>query len=769
MSSPLASNRGRLRLVAVGVLVAVTLAAALAIGAVRYGQQQDGTVAHAKSLRADMYALSLLEWRARAEGGVSDEVAALMRDRRADFVAQLRDLDDNDHEDISVHSVEQAARDYLEAYDKLVALLMAGDLEAAEVVDERQVDPAFEELEEAATAAENLAQASADTAAAVEVAAVGTLVPVCALGVLLLVRRESRRETELMLAQAQQASARRFESIIRGASDLVVVTDAAGGVTYASPAAAHVLGVPANELLGSPLIERVDNADRVALREGVHAISMTAGSQATLEFRVWHADGSWRVLESRVHNAIDDPAVEGLVWHVRDVTERRALEQQLTHQAFHDVLTGIPNRALLVDRTKQALARAIRQKTLVAAVVIDVDDFKDVNDSLGHAVGDEVLVAIAKRLQSAVRGGETVARLGGDEFVLLLEGLPDGELSLEMTRRALRLVAEPITAAGRELRLTASAGIALSRARDTPYRADDLIADADVAMYTAKKLGKNTCVLFEESMREEVKQRLDLTVDIRSAVDNGQIRVVYQPMVHLATGTIDGFEALARWYHPTRGLIPPATFIPLAEESGAIYDIGRHILCTACTDAGTWTANTAETGRLNVNVNLSPCQLADNRIVEHVRDALAEGGLPPHRLVLEITESAVVQNLATAQHRLRELRALGVRIAMDDFGTGYSSLAYLRHLPIDILKIDKSFIDDRLGKGPELLAGVVGLGATLGMLTVAEGIARAEQLNRARTAGCDYGQGYYFARPMDTAAVATYLSRQSSNRTTLAV
>ena len=760
MSARPFGEQARLRFAAVLVVAAVGTAAALTIGAVRHGQRRAGAVAELQVLRADMFALSQLEWRGVAEGGIDDELAAEIAEREERFGRRLRQVRSAGADDGAAHAVEEAGRAYLGAYDELIRRLADGDLEAAEEVDEERVDPAFEELEEAAAAA-GVARTSAAGASRVAVAVAGALVPLCALGVLAVVRRESRRWAAGELARAERASARRFEAMVRGASDLVVVTGADGVVGYASPAAARVLGVDAAELLGGCVEERVHDADRAAVRDGLReVVSASAGAEATLEYRALHADGSWRVLEARLHDALGDPAVAGVVWNVRDVTDRRALEGQLAHQAFHDVLTGLANRALLTDRMDQALARNDRRGAPVAAVVVDLDGFKDVNDSLGHAAGDDVIAAAAARLRAAVRPGDTVARLGGDEFALLLEEPSGPAAALEVARRAVRSLAEAVCVAGRELHLTASAGVAVSTGTPGADRAEALVRDADVAMYEAKKRGKNQAVVFEESMRRLVQDRLDLAVDVRAAAARGQIRVLYQPLVDLATGAVAGFEALARWHHPTRGVVPPATFIPLAEDTGTIGDIGRHVLRTACAQAAAWTAAGDADRPVEISVNLSGRQLADEAIVDDVRAALADGGLAPGRLVLEITESAVLEDLTAATRTLRDLRALGVRIAMDDFGTGYSSLSYLRRLPIDILKIDKSFLDDRAGRGPELFAGVAALGATLGLLTVAEGVEGLEQLDQVRTAGCDYGQGYHFARPLTPDDAGALLTRE---------
>jgi diguanylate cyclase (GGDEF)-like protein/PAS domain S-box-containing protein len=577
--------------------------------------------------------------------------------------------------------------------------------------------------------------------------------------VLLLLHQERLSREAAARLLAQESSTRRFESLLRDSTDLLLVTGPDGNVVYCSPASQRILGVAPEVVVGHPVNDLVQSSDWPIVLEGLERLAETENAELTLELHVRHTDGSHRTLESRVRNPGAGAAVPGLVWSARDVTERRALEQELNHRVMHDGLTRVPNRALLLERLDRALGRAERHDALVAVVLVCLNDLSTVNENLGHAAGDEVVIAAAARLQAAVRAEDTVARLGGGEFALLLEEAADLDTVVGVTDRGLALLAEPIEAAGQALLLTASAGIALNRTAEAFDGPEGLLRDAQAAAYLASGGDAPRYLVFEESMREHAEDWSDLTADIRAATHTGQIEVLYQPLIDLESGELEGFEALARWQHPVRGLVPPSTFIPVAEDSGAIHDIGRHVLETACRQAASW--NGEGPGLLRMSVNVSPFQLAGDDILVQVREALTVTGLPAHQLILEMTESALVHDLTSVTRRLQGLRVMGVRIAMDDFGTGYSSLAYLRRLPLDIVKIDKSFVDDERGAGPELLSSVIAMGTTLGLDTVAEGIEDPEQLERARLAGCTYGQGYLIARPMDAAAATRFVAEHA--------
>ena len=429
---------------------------------------------------------------------------------------------------------------------------------------------------------------------------------------------------------------------------------------------------------------------------------------------------------------------------------------ELRHQALHDSLTGLPNRVLALDRAQQMLARARRQRIPVAALYVDIDGFKNVNDSFGHAAGDELLQIVSSRLLTVVREGDTAARLGGDEFVVLLDGstLDAGaELVAQRLLEVLRQPYELSRTGGRKLSVTASIGIASGARSD----ADELLRDADLALYSAKEAGRDRYAVFASSMQETSRDRLTLEMDLREALDRGQLRVVYQPTFDLRSRRVTGVEALARWQHPTRGMLNPDDFIPVAEASGLIIPIGRWILNEACRQGARWRAHGHAIG---VAVNVSARQLESDEMLEDVRRALERSGLDARALTLEVTETALMRDQSATAERLRALKTLGVRIAIDDFGTGYSSLAYLRQFPADALKIDRSFIDGiATSKGSAaLIHTLVELGRTLGIETLAEGIEDRAQLETLQREHCDQGQGFLFSRPLDVAAVEDFLA-----------
>jgi diguanylate cyclase (GGDEF)-like protein len=419
---------------------------------------------------------------------------------------------------------------------------------------------------------------------------------------------------------------------------------------------------------------------------------------------------------------------------------------QLTHQALHDPLTELANRTLLADRVEHALAGARRRGTSVALLLLDLDGFKTVNDSLGHPVGDRLLAVTAQRIRSGLRAGDTAARLGGDEFAVLLEDI-EADLAIEVADRLGAALREPVLLDGAEVALGASIGIALSGGVDT---GDELLRNADLAMYRAKQGGRGRHELFEAGMHVAAVARMNLEGELRRALDRGEFRLVYQPIVDLLTGSVSGCEALIRWRHPERGAIPPSDFIPLAEETGLVVPLGRWVLNEVCRQAAAWHRAHPGLAGLVVGANLSVRQLQHPDLLAHVRAALDASGVDPTLIILELTESAIMDDGEAALRRLRGLHDFGVSLALDDFGTGYSSLSYLQTFPIQVLKLDKSFVDplDRQGQGAVLAGAVVNLGTALGLRTVAEGIEHAEQAEVLTELGCHFGQGYHFGRPM---------------------
>ena len=450
----------------------------------------------------------------------------------------------------------------------------------------------------------------------------------------------------------------------------------------------------------------------------------------------------------------------GRVWSFRDVTEQKRLEKELAHQAFHDSLTNLANQALFRDRVEHALARASRAGEPMAVLFLDLDNFKRVNDSLGHTAGDELLVSVAERLRGCLRLSDTAARLGGDEFAILLEDVSHEADAEEVAGRIIEALQQPFGRGEREVFVSASVGIAFPTPGTT---GDQLLSEADLAMYTAKRRGKGRWETYRSDMHAAIADRLELEGDLRHGLARGELVAHYQPIVSLTSGAITGVEALVRWIHPTRGFMAPDTFIPLAEESGLVTELGRQMLLQACTQVRAWQLAHPSAASMTVSVNVSPRQLQDDTALGHVTEALQMSGLPAASLILEITETAMMQDTEATIAKLHALKALGVRIAIDDFGTGYSSLSYLQRFPVDLLKIDRSFVStlagDDTGDQGSLAATIVSLAKTLRLRAVAEGVETEDQAAALAGLGCELAQGYHFARPSDADTVGRMLAQ----------
>jgi Amt family ammonium transporter len=448
---------------------------------------------------------------------------------------------------------------------------------------------------------------------------------------------------------------------------------------------------------------------------------------------------------------------QGIVYIYQDISERKAFEEQITHQAFHDALTGLPNRSLFADRLDRALTRARRRGDYQYAVLmIDLNKFKGINDTLGHQAGDQLLVEVSRRLMACVRSMDTVARLGGDEFAVILEELKSKKEVMAVVDRIGAALGKPCMLCGTTVTPGASVGIVL-RTRD--YQSpEDILRDADIAMYRAKESGRPS-MIFDRRMHQEILDAISLEADLRAALDRGELLLHYQPIVDVQTGRIEGFEALVRWDHPDRGLVPPVQFIPLAEETGLIQPLGRFVIAEACRQLRQWQLELPQAEQLSVSVNVSCRQFVKEGLVDHVAGVLETTGLDPACLKLEITESVLMHDAQHTAGELSRLKALGVKIAIDDFGTGYSSLSYLRQLPIDHLKIDRSFIsgDDVNGESQEIVKSIIALARSLGLTVIAEGVEHQDQLDKLRSADCDKAQGFMFSRPVDKDAALALL------------
>ncbi|MFL6139155.1 MAG: putative bifunctional diguanylate cyclase/phosphodiesterase [Frankiaceae bacterium] len=547
-----------------------------------------------------------------------------------------------------------------------------------------------------------------------------------------------------------------FRSLVQHSSDVLTVLDEAGIIRYQSPAATRVLGHDPALLLGTSFTFLIRPGDVQRLQQALAEAIRVPRATFVIEFAIWHKEGRWCETETTITSLLDDADIRGLVLNTRDIGERKRLEDALTHQAFHDNLTGLANRVLFSDRVAQALTRA-RQHSQVAVLFLDLDGFKAVNDGQGHAVGDQLLGLVAERLVHCVRPSDTVARLGGDEFGVLVLAEDCARTAAWIADRVREAITQPFVIDGREICIGVSTGIALNL---TAFEsADVLLRNADVAMYKSKAKRDGGWVRFEPGMRDALLDRLEMEHDLKLALSRGEFAVYFQPTVELVNGYIVGTEALLRWHHPRRGTVAPEQFIGLAEESGLITAVGEHVLREACRQGVRWQAWAAPGQYFHVAVNISARQLAPG-LVETVRQALAESGLPPGALVLEITESLLVERTDEVLALLHQLKALGIRLAIDDFGTGYSSLSYLSRFPVDVLKIDKSFVDAVAARGQqtELANTIIHLGRSLHLSTVAEGIETQAQHATLKAMGCDYGQGFLFARPLPPAGLDELLS-----------
>jgi diguanylate cyclase (GGDEF)-like protein/PAS domain S-box-containing protein len=553
---------------------------------------------------------------------------------------------------------------------------------------------------------------------------------------------------------ATRRSEARFRSLAQNSSDLMAAVDADGQVTYLGSSMQNVLGWSGEEFVAQ-FSQIIHPADAATVEVAFTEARGHPGAGRPFECRVRHRDGRWRCFEVTVTNLLDDPDVQAMVLNARDVTERKALEEQLRRQALHDPLTALGNRTLLRDRLQHSLRRQAREHPGVALLLVDLDDFKDVNDGYGHAAGDLVLREVAERMRGCLRPGDTLARLGGDEFAVLLE---DGgaDAAEPVAQRIISMVHAPFVLANGEA-VTVGASIGIACARSVDEDPDELLRNADVAMYIAKARGKGSCERFTAAMQERVIERVAVTTGLRRALRDGHLRLLYQPIVRMDAGEVVAVEALVRWRDPGRGMRSPAEFIPVAEATGLIIPLGRWVLDEACRQAQAWDAS--DTG-VGMSVNLSPRQLASPGIVSDVRAALEASGLHPSRLTLEVTENALVEDVDAAVRRLLELRALGIRLAIDDFGTGQSSLAVLQQFPVDVIKVDRRFVSqlDEGTTGCAVMRAVVDLGRALSLEVVAEGVETEQQARLlAAMEGATYSQGYLFSRPVDASSLAELL------------
>ena len=565
--------------------------------------------------------------------------------------------------------------------------------------------------------------------------------------------------------EALRQLSRQNEMVLNSAGEGIFGLDLQGNTTFINPAAAHMTGWDIEDLLGQRLHEflhhsKPDGTPYPLEECPIYAAFKTGATLSRDNEVFWRKDGTHFPVEYVSTPIIEGDKISGSVVTFKDITERKALEEQLQHQAFHDPLTDLPNRALFMDRLGHALTRADRLGTKVAVLFTDLDNFKVVNDSLGHKAGDQLLIAVADRLKTCLRPEDTVGRLGGDEFTILLEGVAGISNAAEVAERIAEELQPPFVLDCQEVFATTSTGIAVSSSAQA--QPTDLLRHADLAMYRAKGKGKACYEVFEPSMSIDALERLKLETELRRALGREEFRVYFQPEILLESGEIVGMEALVRWEHPERGLLLPQEFLSIAEESNLILPIGQWVLREACNQLRTWQEQYPSTEPLVMGVNLSAREFFQPSLIAEI---LRETGVDPQTLQLEITEGAVAHNHAqNANNKLRDLKALGVQLAIDDFGMGYSSLSYLKRFPVNVLKIDRSFIRE-LGKDlkdTKIVAAIIHLARALDLKVIAEGVETAEQVEQLRKMECDVAQGYYFSEPLPSEAVSALLQQQRS-------
>jgi diguanylate cyclase (GGDEF)-like protein/PAS domain S-box-containing protein len=566
--------------------------------------------------------------------------------------------------------------------------------------------------------------------------------------------------TDLQKDKSERQSHERFEALIQASNDVISVLGPDRLIQFQSPSMRQVFGYDPDHMVGHDMTEMVHPDDAEHVRASLKQVVEDPSMPLVCECRIRHTDGSWRHTESRILNLMHVPAVGGIVLTTRDVTERHTLEADLRHQAFHDSLTGLANRQLFTNRVEHALAHAKRNSSTLAVLYCDMDGFSRLNDSLGYSAGEAALVLIADRLRTCVRDQDTVARLDGEEFGVLLDRLTSPTDATLAMQRIMDTLRQPLPVPGAQVEVQPHIGIAISIGGEET--AEDLLRNSALAMHQAR-LHEGGYALFDPAMHADAMRRIEVESELRTALDESQFVLHYQPTIDLRTGRLTGVEALVRWQHPRRGLVLPIEFIPLAEESGLIVPLGQWTIREACRQVRMWQQEIPVDEPITMNVNLSARQLRHPNLVRDVADALDDTGLLPSRLVLEITESVLMIDTATTLNRLFQLKALGVRLAIDDFGTGYSSFAYLRRFPVDILKIDKSFVDGVATEptASALVDAMIRIGKTLHLETIAEGVEEIEQADRLRALQCDVGQGFLFSRPLPADAITSLLRERA--------
>jgi len=752
---------------------AIVLTIAVAIGVYRLQGQADESKSMELLLghiESQTIQLQGLQWHAAANGQVSSKFLGDLRNARMAMLQTAKDLKQHQPSDEILGPFYKAYTEYVTTVDQELLLIAVGHNAEALKLDDEVGGPQYKSLTDAIEAAVSTysKQAQESQHRAEYQSVLEITIP--ALVIFILFWR---------LQRVLRRSEERFRSLTENAFDIVAILDRDSRIQYLSNSVEGILGYSPSASDREDFTTLVHPDDRLLARSWIADVVKSDGKPFPIELRFQHAGNNWIHVEAVARNLLNIPNIQGLVINCRDISARKSAEERLTHNAFHDVLTNLPNRALFLDRLRRAFYSAKRHPDYLFAVLfIDLDNFKIVNDSLGHTCGDQLITAVADRIMGALRqeegvsrsqirigpnrspGDDTLARFGGDEFTVLLVDIKHQRNALQVGTRIHEFLAAPFILGGQEIFASASIGIATS---DTHANLpEDLLRAADTAMYRAKTSGKGRCEVFNTEMHSLAVNRLRLESDMRRAVDRGEFLLNYQPIVSLKDGQIVGFEALIRWERPQVGLISPVEFITAAEETGLIIPIGLWVLGEACARAQSWNGERSLSVPMTMSVNISARQFAQPDLVNQIKEALHLSGLNPAQLKLEITESLAMSDAEKTETLLWQLKALGIGLSIDDFGTGYSSLSYLRRFPVDTLKIDRSFISG-IGidtESGEIVRTIVTLAHNLGLDVVAEGVETVEQATALKHFGCAFAQGYYFHRPMDQKAIEVLFENQ---------
>ena len=661
---------------------------------------------------------------------------------------------------------------YITSAGRQWILMQVGDFDEAKQADFKAVGPQFDLLQhqvQIAMEAEDKWAQGVALKARYELLAAAIL---AATAILILFLRLQRQEHLGQLQETERNALReseeRFRALTEHSTDVILIADRSGQIKYASPSVNTVLSVNGGSLVGTNMVDLVhpdDFAKTMSTGSRSVAYGPNPRQNSIIEFRLRHADGKWLCFECVVRNLIQYKNIGGIVYNARDITERKHAHEELLFNATHDALTGLPNRVLFLERLQSVVDRMRRHPHQAAAVLfIDIDDFKVVNDCYGHATGDILIKEVSNRLRACTRTDGTIARMGGDEFTVLVEDVTDPRDAIRAAERIQSSFSRPFLLEGLEVLKSASIGIALTSAETS---AETVLQNADIAMYRAKNQGKACIELFDRTMHEQVMSRLLLEAKLRYALQNEELMLHYQPIVAVDTGMVQGFEALLRWQPAGSNLIPPSTFIPVAEQCGLIVPISVWVLKKACLEAASWRQRYPADPPLYVSINISSRHFSHAGFIGHVKNALEESAIDPQWITIELTESLAMNDVAASFQTMSQLRTLGVKLSIDDFGTGYSSLSYLRRFPVNTLKIDQSFVKTMDAENYAIVKTIVGLARNLELKVVAEGVETPNQHQLLALAGCESAQGYLFAEPIPANRVGVFIesNRRNSRKT----